>query len=321
MGSSALLRGAVGIARRAGYYFLLLVLANLIMYGLVNLAPGSPLESAYSTEAYEDDMGGALGLDRPFPVRFAVWFGRAITFDFGYSFKLQLGRPVAEMIGAPFAYTVLTVVLALALAFAASVFVSVVLKPDGPLGSTLRPLIVVLSAIPAFLLCYWTIQGVNYVVAGWVEQGTLARPDWFPLGQAEVGVVPYLFAALVLAIGDATLGDLLRGLDRELVTLSGRRYIHAARTRGASVVRHALPEFSVTAVGLFASRLVFLLGGVVIVEKLFSLSGAGAKLWEAAEARDYPVVAGVTFLSTLVVIAALFAADLYQFLRDPRITR
>ena len=96
---------------------------------------------------------------------------------------------------------------------------------------------------------------------------------------------------------------------------------YSTRRRGASVVKHAAPEFSITAVGLFASRLVFLLGGVVIVEQLFSLSGAGAKLWEAAEMRDYPVVAGVTFLSTLVVIAAMFASDLYQFLRDPRITR
>ena len=149
----------------------------------------------------------------------------------------------------------------------------------------------------------------------------MGRPFWFPLPSLEGEYVPYLFAALALALGDATLGDLLRGVDRELATLSGRRYIHSARTRGASVARHGTPEFTITAVGLFASRLVFLLGGVVIIEKIFNLEGAGELLWDAALERDYSVVVGVTFLSTLVVIVAMFLADMYQFLTDPRIAR
>jgi ABC-type dipeptide/oligopeptide/nickel transport system permease component len=223
------------------------------------------------------------------------------------------------MVGWPFVYTVLTVGLALALGFVGGVTVSVVLRPDGPLGATLRPLIIVWSAVPAYLLCYWTIQAVNRVVHSWIGEGVMNAPEWFPLPQTETGIVPYLLAALVLSVGDATLGDLLRGVDRELAVLSGRRYIHSARARGASILRHGAAEFSVFVTGVFTSRLVFLLGGVVIVEMLFSLSGAGALLWEAAEQRDYTVVMGVTYLSTLVVIAAMFFSDLYQFLVDPRV--
>ncbi len=315
-----LLEGAIGVGRRLGYYFLLLVLANLIMYGLVNLAPGNPLESAYSTKEYEDAMAAELGLDRPFPVRFAVWFGRALTLDFGYSVK-RFGVPVIDLVGLQFLYSVAVVVLALLASFLAASFVSIVLRPDGPLGAFLRPVVVVGSAIPTFLLCYWTIWGGNRLLLAWVPREVLDGWEWFPLPQTEVGPVPYLLAALVLAIGDATLGDLLRSTDRDLAVLSGRRYVHAARTRGASVVKHGTPEFTISTFGVFASRLVFLLGGIVIVEALFSLDGAGAALWEAAEQRDYPLVVGVTFLSTLLVIGALFLADLYQFVVDPRIRR
>lgn len=310
----------VGIGRRLGYYFLLLVLANLVMYALVNFAPGDPFQSAVGSEDVEAAMRARFNLDKPFMTRFILWFSSAMVMDFGPSLAIQLGRPVTEMVGWPFVYTVLTVGAALILGFVGGVLVSVVLRPDGPLGATLRPLIIVWSAVPAYLLCYWTIQAVNRVVNSWVSEGVMESPQWFPLPQTETGIVPYMLAALVLAVGDATLGDLLRGVDRELAVLSGRRYIHSARARGASILRHGAAEFSVFVTGVFASRLVFLLGGVVVVEMLFSLSGAGALLWEAAEQRDYTVVMGVTYLSTLVVIAALFLSDLYQFLVDPRVS-
>jgi peptide/nickel transport system permease protein len=311
----------LGFSRRAAYYLLLLVLANLIMYGLVNMAPGSPLESAFSTAEQEEQLAEELGLADPFPVRFTKWFGKALTLDFGFSLELQLGTPVMDMVGLRFARTVMLVCFALLVSFLGSMLVSLVLRPDSPLGATLRPIVLVFSAIPAFLLGYWTIQGTNRLIHQWVEAGSLEPPFWYPLPSLEGGLVPYLFAAIALAIGDATLGDLLRGVDRELATLSGRRYVHAARARGASVVVHGAPEFSITAVGLFASRLVFLLGGVVIIEKIFNLEGAGELLWDAAEVRDYSVVVGISFLSTLLVIVALFIADLYQFLMDPRVTR
>lgn len=317
--AGGVLARVLGTARRLAYYFVLLVLANLVMYALVNYAPGNPFQSAVSTEELEGELQKLFNLDKPFATRFALWFLSALAFDFGPSLSIQLGRPVFEMIGWPFVYTVLTVCAALVLAFLGAAFVSIVLRPDGPLGAALRPLIVVWSAVPAYLLCYWTVQGLNRVIESWVTEGFLEAPGWYPLPQTETGLVPYALAAVVLAVGDATLGDLLRGVERELSVLSGRRYIHSARARGASVVRHAAAEFSVFATGAFAGRLVFLLGGVVIVEMLFSLSGAGALLWEAAEVRDYTVVMGVTYLSTLVVIAAMFLSDLHQYLIDPRV--
>lgn len=320
MGGDSLLPKFLGVGRRAAYYFLLLVLANLIMYALVNYAPGNPFQSAVGSEDLEAAMRAEFNLDRPFMTRFGLWFSSALLLDFGPSLSIQLGRPVTEMVAWPFVYTVLTVGAALILAFVGGVVVSASLRPDGPLGAALRPLVIVWSAIPAYLLCYWTIQGINRVVHSWITEGVMATPEWFPLPQTETGVVPYALAAVVLAVGDATLGDLLRGVDRELAVLSGRRYIHSARARGASIIRHGAAEFSVFVTGVFASRLVFLLGGVVVVEMLFSLSGAGALLWEAAEQRDYTVVMGVSYLSTLVVIAALFASDLYQFLVDPRVS-
>jgi len=310
------------VARRFVYYLALLVLANFIMYALVNLAPGDPLASAFVSPSDAAGMKAALGLDRPFLVRFASWLGNALTLDFGFSYKLQLGVPVAEMMLVRFGRTVLLVFCSLFFSLGGSLVTAAFLKPEGKLGASMRPVLLVASALPTFLMGYWVIQGINRVVLNLMEMSFMSsEPSWYPLPSLEGGVVPYLFAGLVLGLGDATFGDLLRGVDQDLATLSGRRYIHSARARGASVLRHGFPELSVTLMGLFASRTTFLLGGVVIIEKIFNLEGAGELLWDAAEVRDYSVVIGVCFLSTLVVMLMAFVADLYQFLIDPRVRR
>lgn len=317
-----LLRQSLGVARRFVYYLALLVLANFIMYALVNLAPGDPLASAFVSPSDAAGMKAALGLDRPFLVRFASWLGNALTLDFGFSYKLQLGVPVAEMMLVRFGRTVLLVFCSLFFSLGGSLVTAAFLKPEGKLGASMRPVLLVASALPTFLMGYWVIQGINRVVLNLMEMSFMSsEPSWYPLPSLEGGVVPYLFAGLVLGLGDATFGDLLRGVDQDLATLSGRRYIHSARARGASVLRHGFPELSVTLMGLFASRTTFLLGGVVIIEKIFNLEGAGELLWDAAEVRDYSVVIGVCFLSTLVVMLMAFVADLYQFLIDPRVRR
>lgn len=320
--ASPLLRQTLGVARRFVYYLALLVLANFVMYALVNLAPGDPLASAFISPSDAAGMKEALGLDRPFVVRFLSWLASALTLDFGFSYKLQLGVPVADMMLVRFGRTVLLVFCSLFFSLGGSLVAAAFLKPEGKLGASMRPVLLVASALPTFLMGYWVIQGVNRAVLNLMEMSFLSNePGWYPLPSLEGGVVPYLFAGLVLGLGDATFGDLLRGVDQDLATLGGRRYIHSARARGASVLRHGFPELSVTLMGLFASRTTFLLGGVVIIEKIFNLEGAGELLWDAAELRDYSVVIGICFLSTLVVMLMAFVADLYQFLIDPRVGR
>lgn len=318
--SSPFLRQLLGVGRRLGYYLVLLILANFIMYSLVTLAPGDPLASAFVSPADAADMEATLGLDRPFLLRFALWLVNALVFDFGFSYKLQIGVPVADMMLLRFGRTVLLVLVSLLFSLSASMLMGAFLKPEGKLGASLRPILLLLSALPAFLMGYWVIQGTNRAVLNLVEMGFFSgKPGWYPLPSLEGGIVPYLFAGLVLGLGDATFGDLLRGVDQDLGVLGGRRYIHSARARGASVVTHGFSELSITLVGLFASRTTFLLGGVVIIEKIFNLEGAGELLWDAAEVRDYSVVVGISFLSTMVVIFLAFVADLYQFMVDPRV--
>ncbi|MBM4318895.1 MAG: ABC transporter permease [Deltaproteobacteria bacterium] len=309
----------LGVGRRLVYYLILLILANFIMYFLVDLAPGDPLSAAFVDPADAQKLGAELGLDRPFLERFFIWLGNALVFDFGFSYKLQLGVPVADMMLLRFGRTALLVLASLLFSLLGALISASLLKPEGKLGAGLRPILLVLSALPAFLMGYWVIQGVNRAVLNLAQMGFIAEPGWYPLPSLGGGLVPYLFAGLVLGLGDATFGDLLRGVDHDFASLAGRRYIHSARTRGASPVRHGLAEMSISLVGLFASRTTFLLGGVVIIEKIFNLEGAGELLWDAAEVRDYSVVVGISFLSTMVVIALAFLADIYQFLVDPRV--
>jgi len=310
---------ATKIARKVAYYMALLLLVNFIMYSMVNLAPGNPMESVFSSPEIEEAMKNAVGLDEPFLIRFATWFLRAITLDFGFSYKVQLGVPVIDMIGASFLRTSLLILVAIIFSFMLASITAAVLTPEWKLGLFLRPIVLLISAIPVFLLCYWAIRGMNSLVLHYIEQGLIDRPEWFPLPSVTQSMTPLLPAGLTLALGDGMLADLSRAFSFQLTTTSNRRYVQSAKARGASTIKHGSREFSIEAIGIMASRLVSLLGGVVIVEKLFSIDGIGYLLWEAALERDYSVVVGIAFLSTLLVILVRLAADLYQLGMDPRV--
>ena len=107
------------ILKRVFYVVPVALGVSLLCFLLVHIAPGDPLVSvlpADASQALVEQMRVAYGFDRPLPVQFAIWLGRALTGDLGTS--IATGRPVASEVSTAVANTVLLAIVATLIGFA-----------------------------------------------------------------------------------------------------------------------------------------------------------------------------------------------------------
>jgi len=176
--------------------------------------------------------------------------------------------------------------------------------PFPALRGLIRAVLLVVSIAPVFVLGY-LLQ----------KQGIVpheAFPTW-----------PVLIAAgTVLAIGDGSLGEILLQFENEVRQLRSQDYVHAARLRGASPLRHMLPGLLLPASAISAGKIAFLLGSVVIVEQHWGLAGLGdASLIAAKDPADPVLLLVVTLVVTAVVALVALLRDVLEILIDPRLRR
>lgn len=289
--------------------------ASLLVWALLPLAPGDPalrvLISRGVTEPTPREVAAQraeLGLDRPLVEQYGDFLLGAVRGDLGNSY--QSGQPVVGEIAAVLPATALLAGVALALALLAAIPAALIAagwagrRPDG----VLRAISLLGSAIPEFLIglviLYVAALGLDWIDV--VADGTIASV-WAP--------------AIALAIPTAAIWSRL--LRASLLEALGSRYILVARARGASrvrvLVRHALPNAALpflTAIGLGVGAL---LGGAVIVERVFSWPGLGSYVLTAISARDLAVVQGFAAVSALIFVTTSLLVDLAGTLLDPRI--
>lgn len=249
-----------------------------------------------------------LGLDRPLPVRYGEWAGRAARGDLGES--LITGQRVAEAIRGAAPATV-------ALAASATLVILVLAVPLGVVGALLRGrwwqqairvTALAGASIPGFFLAYLLI----YVFA--------VRLDLVPVfGQA--GLRSMVLPAVTLAVGPTALVSRL--LQRALIEELGEGYVRTARAKGlteqAVLVGHALRNAFLPVLTVLGGVLARLLEGAVVVELIFGRSGIGSLTLLAVGSSDYPMTQGVVLFAGVVVIGFNLAVDLAYPWVDPRV--
>lgn len=303
---------AVGV--RLGQAVLTVLGASLVLWSLLPLAPGDPARRVLLARGVSNPerveieaVRRELGVDRPLPVQYGWWLGRAVRGDLSTSYRS--GEPVAAELGQRFPATARLAAAALLLSLLVAV-------PAGLAGAAYRgrwpDTAVRLGALigastPAFLAGLVVLE----VVVGRLGWGVA-------ISDGSLGQVGLPAACLALAVVP-TWARLLRA---NLLDALGAGYPLVARARGAGewrvLVRHALPNAALpflTAVGVGAATL---LGGAAVVETVFTWPGIGSYVVAAIGARDVPVVVGFAAVGTLVYVAASFAVDLTGLLLDPR---
>lgn len=281
-------------------------------------APGDPIDMlplyGSELERIRPELERLWGLDLPPFQRIMQFFAHAIQGDLGESLIVHKGQPVATVTSKAWAHSIRILVPALILSLALSLLIA--WHTAGRRAASVRVSIQIVSILPIFLFICLIIQWDDYV---WslIQQDKIERPSWFPLHIQE-SPIRNAVAVAILAVGSNCLAEVHSTLENAILRVRDSGFVTAARARGERVWPHILRNILPEIVHLGASRVVLMTGGLVILEHIFNMNGAGAKIWTSCVRRDYPLALGLVLGAALLVCSCRLAADVFRLLWDPR---
>lgn len=292
----------------AGQFLGTLFLVSLVLFLIVSATPGDIRQIHNLSEA----TASALHLDKPAALRFFLWLGNCLRLDFGIS--LVDGTPVARLLALYAPATLLlaggSVLLSLLLSLPIGILLG--LRPESRLSQALAFGVYSLSSVPGFVLGYIALA----IVFGFFRFYSTSPPEGvWPLGPF---LAYYLLPVAVLSIGNGTLGEFVRFISLEARQVGGSMYLKAARARGAPLGPHFFRSMVVPLSNIVATNLAALLGGLVVVERIFNFHGLGWLGWESTLKRDFFVVMGISVVMAFAVRCFLLISDLLAQGVDPR---
>jgi peptide/nickel transport system permease protein len=307
------------IRRLLGGAFTLLII-TVVVFGLINSAPGGPAAIMSMTTSASDRaaMNAALGLNQPLPIRYLRWLGSALQGNLGISYDFQ--QPVLSVIADRLPNTVLLAGAALVLA----VILGVLLGIAAALvrGSWIDTCISAVATLGLSLPDFWigTVLVIVFAV-------TL---HWLPAsgmtGTATNGADSGLLAHMVLPTVVLTvifLPNMVRFTRSSMIEVLGKDYVRTARSKGLApprvVTLHAFRNAAIPIVSMTGLLAATLLGGSAVVESVFAWPGIGRLTVQSAINRDYPMIMGVTLFVSALVILINMLIDLFYAVLDPRI--
>lgn len=308
----------VAILARLGMLIATVCGAAALVLGLLALAPGDPIDLLPNADDVRPRLEAEWHLDRPLPERYVRYLGRLATGDLGTSLAYRPGVPVRDVLAAPALRSAGWLMAGLALAMSWGTALAVLTATHATGRTLARPVVQLVSITPVFLLAHLAVTGLNEGAFALLEAGRIDRPDWFALPD-QASTLRTLLAVVLLATGSGTLAEVHQAVEEALGRIYRSGYIDAARARGAPLWPHVLRNLVPPLTTIATTRAAFLVGGLVVLEKVLLLNGAGALLWQAAELRDYDLALGIAVLAATLVAGVRFVGDTLRVAIDPRL--
>lgn len=304
------------LLRRVGGLLLVLLVTSFLVFGLLYLAPGSPLAFILGPRGGTPEQIAAVTaqyhLNDPFFVRYAAWLGDLLRGDLGYSivYRQDVSSLISGRISTTLALVSMAAVLIAVVGIAAGTYAAL----RGGWGDQLTSTLAAIGlSTPSFVV------GVALISIFAVGLG------WFPtFGSGTGGVDTLVHLTLpAIALSVASAAYLARITRAAVLEESGREHVQTATVRGLApghIVRHHVLRNSlvpiVTVLGLTIATLI---AGAVVVENVFALDGLGSLLVRAILQRDFAVVQAVILILVVAFVVVNAIVDfLYTFI-DPRI--
>jgi len=307
------------IARRVVMTVPTLLLVAVTVFVLMRLVPGDPVLLMLGDSADAAQLAQArqqFGLDQALPLQFAHWLGLVLQGDFGHS--ISNGQAVLPLILERFQVSASIVLVAVLIAALIAVPAGLVAawKQDKPLDVAIVGGATLLLSVPSFWL------GLLLLLAFGMKLGWLPVVGYVPLTEDfRQGLLYIVLPIVTLALIET--GVLTRMSRASAIEVLRLEYVTHARAKGASesrvLLRHVLPNAFAPTLTLIGLVLGHLLGGIAVLETVFTLPGLGRLLVDAIFARDYPVVQGVLLFTALVYVLINLLVDLCYPLFDPRV--
>lgn len=296
------------------------LLVSVAVFLLIRAIPGDPAEIMLGEGADPTSLAAfrsELGLDRPLPLQFLLWAGHVLQGDLGQSIFLH--QPVASLVWQRLLLSASIILLAVGIAAVIAVVAGLFAAWQQNRSSDLA--IVAAATIGLSLPSFWI--GLLLLLVFGIKLG------WLPV----VGYVSFsddpgrAWQYLVLPVATLVIvevGVLIRMARASAVEVLRLEYITHARAKGLSeravLLHHALPNAfapTLTMVGIVIGSL---LGGIAVVETVFTLPGLGRLIVEAIYARDYPVIQGCLLTIAVAYVLVNLIVDLLYPVFDPRVT-
>ena len=296
-------------------------------YAIVNLVPGSPLNSLEMNPRVKPaDIARArvnLGLDEPWPVRYFVWLRHAARGDLGVS--LADSTPVADRIRAVLPNTLLLTGSSLLIALVLSVPLGVLsaVKHNSLIDHIVTVGALAAYAIPSFWLAFLAIILFSVQFHEWGLPSLPVSGSYDLRGGGDlVDRLRHLILPS-LTLGIVELAGWTRYIRSSMLEVIGQDFIQTARSKGlrerSVLYRHAFRNAVLPLITLVGLSLPSLFGGAFITESIFSWNGMGLLAVKAARANDYPMIMGAALMFAILTILGNLVADLLYAVLDPRI--
>lgn len=257
-----------------------------------------------------------LGLDVPAHVQYVRWLGELFQGKFGQSLwtRQPVGTDILFRLPVSLQLGLMAIIFSLMIALPVGIVSGI--RPDSGVDQVLRSFAILLVTVPAFWL------GTMVVVYpalwwGWAPPLFFVRFGDDPLGNLAQMFVPSLIQGMLLS------GIVMRFTRTMMLEVLRQDYVRTAWAKGLRervlVVRHVLKNATIPVITMIGLQLPVLIGGAVIVEKIFNVPGLGSLIIEALEKRDYPVVTAVNLLMAGFVLVVNVVIDISYAWLDPRI--
>lgn len=302
------------LVRRCAQFIPVFFGITVLSFTLIHLAPSDPVSVRLSLGGIAVDPTAAaqmrteMGLDRPLPIQYGDWLMRFLHGDMGISYRSD--RPVAAMLlqALPYTLAIAAGAMLLTLLISLPLGIAIAAYRNSALDCIVRFLTFIGNAVPSFIVGILLMFLFSYQL-GWIPVLAGNSPIGMVLPTAALALI--MSARYIRQIRAATLDELAKD------------YIVGLRARGINERRilfgNVLKNIMGVVVTLTAISVGSLLGGVVIIETLFSRPGVGSLLMTAINSRDYPVIQAAVVWMVLAYFVVNLLADLSYRRFNPRV--
>ncbi|QDU54294.1 ABC transporter permease [Aeoliella mucimassa] len=309
-----------------------LVLITFLVYALIRNMPGTPLTvvqaaadpSMQLSEADMKRLERAYGLDKPWPLGYMEWAGKAMWLDLGNSLsrKEPVVRLIRQRVGATLVLTVSSLILSYLLSIPLGLWSTA--RSNTTAERSVSLLLYMLYSLPSFVAALY-LQILFAVKLEILPLRGIVSMDYAEM--TTFGKVWDIFLHSLLPIVCFTYGSLAyysRFIKSNMQEVIRQDYIRTAKAKGLSewavLVKHAFRNTMIPLVTLVGLTLPSLLGGAIILEMIFDWPGMGRLFFESLSERDYPTIMGLTLMFSVLTLVGQLLADVLYSVVDPRVT-
>jgi peptide/nickel transport system permease protein len=307
------------IIRRLAFMALTLFIVSIVIFAVTEVLPGDAAQSILGTQATEESLAALrerLNLDQPAYIRYVDWLFNAVQGDFGTSLRMNV--PVLpllmERLGNSLALAGLALLISVPLAITLGVLAG--LRRGKPEDHTITVGTLAGVSMPEFVVGVVLILIFSSTLS-LLPSSSLMEPDENPFSNPAILVLPSI---TLLAV---TLAHTTRMTRASMISVMQSDYVRTAILKGLPwrrvVVRHALPNALLPTITIVAINIGWMIGGLIVVETVFSYPGLGQLIINAITNRDVPLMQGVALLVTFIYAFANLIADVLYTLLNPKI--